>query len=245
MNTLFYIIFFTLLISLFVWFAVLFLYFSKKIFTKKLSFLVSLSAGALMGGAFLHLLPEASEMIESEISFSAALIAFILFFFMEKIFHWRHCHEKECPVHSFGYINLIGDALHNFIDGLVIAGAFVVDLKLGLATTLAVAFHEIPQEIGDFGVLLYAGFEKKKALILNYLVALFVVFGGVIGYLVSSSLNGVIPYLLSFAAGGFIYIGASDLMPEIRKETNLYRSIISFVVFVAGVGLMFLLRLLG
>jgi zinc and cadmium transporter len=235
----------SLAISLCVWVAVLFLYFKKETLHKITLFLVSLSAGALMGGAFLHLLPEAAQEIETSKLYLIVLAAFIFFFFMEKLLFWRHCHKENCPIHTFGYMNLVGDSLHNFIDGLVIAGAFLVDIKLGIATTIAIAIHEIPQEIGDFGVLIHAGFNKKKALVVNYLVALTVVLGGVVGYFISFSLNNIIPYLLPFAAGGFIYIAASDLMPELRKETNLKRSISSFAVFILGIALMLLVKLIN
>jgi len=198
-----------------------------------------------MGGAFLHLLPEASREIENDRLYLMVLAAFIFFFFMEKLLYWRHCHKENCPVHTFGYMNLAGDALHNFIDGLVIASAFLIDFKLGIATTLAIALHEIPQEIGDFGVLIYAGFKKKKALAINYLVALTVVFGGIAGYFLSFTLHSLIPYLLPFAAGGFIYIAASDLMPEIRKETNLKKSVNSFIIFILGILLMFAVKLIN
>jgi len=245
MSTLIFIILSCLVISLSVWVAILFLYFKKETLHKITLFLVSLSAGALMGGAFLHLLPEAAQEIETGKLYLIVLAAFIFFFFMEKLLFWRHCHKDNCEVHTFGYISLVGDSLHNFIDGLVIAGAFLVDVKLGIATTLAIAIHEIPQEIGDFGVLIHAGFNKKRALIINYLVALMVVLGGVVGYFISFYLNNIIPYLLPFAAGGFIYIAASDLMPEIRKETNLKRSISSFGVFILGIILMFAVKLIN
>jgi len=235
----------SLAISLCVWVAVLFLYFKKETLHKITLFLVSLSAGALMGGAFLHLLPEAAQEIETSKLYLIVLAAFIFFFFMEKLLFWRHCHKENCPIHTFGYMNLVGDSLHNFIDGLVIAGAFLVDIKLGIATTIAIAIHEIPQEIGDFGVLIHAGFNKKRALVVNYLVALTVVLGGVVGYFISFSLNNIVPYLLPFAAGGFIYIAASDLMPELRKETNLKRSISSFAVFILGIALMLLVKLIN
>lgn len=244
MNILLSIILASFAISLCVFVAVFFLYFKKTTLAKITLFLVSLSAGALMGGAFLHLLPEAALNMEMEKLCLVVLIAFIFFFFMEKLLHWRHCHKENCPVHTFGYMNLFGDALHNFIDGLVIASTFLIDFNLGIITTLAVALHEIPQEIGDFGVLIHAGFNKKKALILNYLVALTVVLGGVVGYYVGSYLSTMIPYLLPFAAGGFIYIAASDLMPEIRKETNLKKSLGSFVIFIIGIILMFSIKLM-
>jgi len=245
MSNLIFIIISCLAISLCVWLAILFLYLKKETLNKITIFLVSLSTGALMGGAFLHLLPEASQEIEINKLYLIVLIAFIFFFFMEKLLFWRHCHKKNCPVHTFGYMNLFGDALHNFIDGLVIASTFLTNFKLGVATTLAIALHEIPQEIGDFGVLIHAGFKKKKALIINYIVALTVVLGGVVGYFISFSLQNAIPYLLPFAAGGFIYIAASDLMPEIRKETNLKKSINSFIIFILGIVLMFTVKLIN
>lgn len=235
----------TFFITLCVWSAVIFLFFKRETLSKITMLLVSLSAGALIGGAFLHLLPEASEKMEPERLFFVVLAAFVVFFLIEKIFHWRHCHKDNCEIHTFGYMNLVGDFLHNFIDGLVIASVFLVDFKLGVITTLAIALHEIPQEIGDFGVLIHAGFNKVKALILNYLVAAAVILGGVVGYFGALYINGAITYLLPIAAGGFIYIAASDLMPEIRKEKNIKKSIISFGVFLIGIIIMFAVKFLG
>ena len=215
----------------------------QKVLTKYLLFLISLSAGALMGGAFLHLLPEASEKLNSQQMFSIVLGSFIVFFLIEKILHWRHCHNGHCDVHTFGYMSLFGDAFHNFIDGIMIAATFLIDIRLGMITSLAIALHEIPQEIGDFGVLLYSGFSRKKALISNFLVALTSVFGGIFGYFLSFQIEFLTSYLLPFAAGGFIYISASDLMPEIRKETNLKKSFLSFGIFLLGILLMYLMKL--
>jgi zinc and cadmium transporter len=245
MITLLTIILATFLITLCVWIAVFFIFFEKQFLDKIVIFLVSLSAGSLMGGAFLHLLPEASEMLSINSLYGTFLISFVAFFLIEKIFHWRHCHKDDCPVHTFGYMNLFGDSVHNFIDGLVIASTFIVDYKLGIATTLAVAIHEIPQEIGDYGVLIYAGFKSKTALFLNYAVALTVVLGGVVGYFFLSHIEGVLPYLLPIAAGGFVYIAASDLMPEIRKETNIKKSVTAFAIFVLGILLMYLVKLIN
>ncbi len=242
---LFYYIFLaTFSISLCVFVAVAFLYFNDKWLSKILLSLVSLSAGALMGGAFIHLLPESFSKVGYENSGLIVLVAFLFFLVMEKFLHWRHCHKESCGVHSFGKINLLGDSLHNFIDGLVIAAAFITDINIGIATTLAIALHEIPQEIGDFGVLLYAGYEKKRALILNYVVALTVVMGGIFGYLFNFLITGVMPYLLPFAAGGFIYIGASDLIPEIRKEESIRKSIFNILIFVIGILLMLFIKLI-
>ncbi|MFA6189933.1 MAG: ZIP family metal transporter [Candidatus Staskawiczbacteria bacterium] len=232
------------LISLCVWIAVMFLFFKHETLSKITMFLVSLSAGALIGGAFLHLLPESAERLEPEKLFFIVLLAFVIFFLIEKMFHWRHCHKENCEIHSFGYMNLVGDSLHNFIDGLVIASAFLVDFKLGVVTALAIALHEIPQEIGDFGVLIHAGFNKTRALVLNYMVASTVILGGIVGYFASFYMDGAIVYLLPIAAGGFIYIAASDLMPEIKKESNFKKSVISFSVFLLGIILMFVVKFL-
>ena len=239
MTTLFSIILSCFIISLCVWVAVLLLFFKKETLDKITLLLVSLSAGALIGGAFLHLLPETSEILDINLVFQIVIISFIFFFLLEKLLFWRHCHKGECPIHTFGYLNLVGDSIHNFIDGVVIASTFLIDIKLGFVTTFIIALHEIPQEIGDFGVLIYAGFNKIKALTLNYLVALTVVLGGIAGYYASYAAGGIVPYLLPFAAGGFIYIAASDLMPEIRKETNLKKSLLSFLIFIIGITIMY------
>jgi len=244
MNTLFGIILATFLISLGALVGVFTLAMNEKKLEKILLFLVSLSAGALMGGAFLHLLPEAAEKLEGGNIFGIVLLSFIFFFFVEKLLHWRHCHKGHCGVHTFGYMNLLGDVVHNFIDGLIISAAFITDIQLGIVTSLAIALHEIPQEIGDFGVLLYSGFKKGKALVANFLVALSVIVGGIVGYYLSFQVEGIMSYLLPFAAGGFIYISASDLMPEIRKENNLKKSMASFGVFLIGILIMYLVKFL-
>lgn len=243
MDTIFYILIATLLISGGSLIGIITLAVQEEKLNKILLLLVSLSAGALMGGAFIHLLPEASETLEGIQVYGLALLSFITFFFIEKLFHWRHCHKGKCDVHTFGYMNLIGDSIHNFIDGLILAATFMTDIRLGFITTLAIALHEIPQEIGDFGVLLYAGFNKKKALIANFLVAMTVVVGGVAGYYLTF-LHNFMTYLLPFAAGGFIYIASSDLMPEIRKEENFKKSIVSFGIFLTGVLIMYLVTFL-
>jgi zinc and cadmium transporter len=241
-----YILISTGLISLAALIGIFTLAMREQLLGKILLFLVSLSAGALMGGAFIHLLPEAVEGLEPNTAFMIVLGSFIVFFLIEKVLRWRHCHkaEGECDVHTFGYINLMGDSVHNFIDGLIIAGAFLVDTSLGIVVAIAVALHEIPQEIGDFGVLLYSGFSKYKALLANFLVALTVVLGGIVGYYLSFWAEGVVPYLIPVAAGGFIYIAASDLLPEIRKEHSFKRSAASLAVFLLGIALMYSLTLI-
>lgn len=220
------------------------LFFKEKILNKILLFLVGLSAGTMMGGAFLHLLPEAIDEFGAEggvLPYLLALCGFIIFFIVEKFLHWRHCHKKNCEVHSFGYMNIVGDGIHNFIDGLILAATFLADEKLGLIALLMIILHEAPQEMSDFGVLLFSGFKKVKALLFNYISAAMVIAGGMFGYFFGAA-DGFVKYLLSFAAGGFIYIAASDLLPEIKKETKPSRFLPSFIMFVIGILLMFFLK---
>lgn len=204
--------------------------------------LVGFSAGALMGGAFLHLVPEALERAGSTTVFSYVILGFILFFLLERLLYWRHCHDGQCDVHVFTYLNLIGDGVHNFVDGLAIAASFVADIQLGIVATLAVISHEIPQELGDFGVLVYGGFSKTKALLYNLLSALTAILGALIGYFVSSYVENFTVLLVPLAAGGFIYISGSDLIPEIHKELEIRKSILSFGFFLAGVLFMWIMR---
>lgn len=243
MTTFLWILVSTFFISLFALVGIFTLALKEKLLERILLFLVSLSTGVLMGGAFLHLLPEAVEKFENGNIFIWVLLSFVIFFLIEKLLHWRHCHKGHCDVHTFGTINLLGDSIHNFIDGLIIAAAFSTNTSLGLITVLAVALHEIPQEIGDFGVLIYAGIKKQRALILNFLVATTVILGGILGFYLAKIFEPSIKFLLPFAAGGFIYISASDLLPEIRKETSLAKSLISFGIFLAGIILMYLFTL--
>jgi zinc and cadmium transporter len=209
--------------------------------------LVALSSGALLGGAFLHLMPEGVELLSAKLFFSLSLAAILFYLLIEKLLHWRHCHKGGgCDTHhSMGYMNLIGDSVHNFIDGLVIAGAFVVDIRLGLVTAVAMALHEIPQEIGDYGVLVYSGFTKKRALFLNFLTALMIVAGGIFGWFLSLYSIGIEKYLLPIAAGGFIYIAASDLLPELRKNLNIKSFFVDFLFMLGGVCIILLVSLFG
>lgn len=225
----------TLIISLLSLVGVFTLAIKEGLLKRILLSLVGFSAGALTGGAFLHLLPESLEQLKSSETLLYALIGFSLFFLMERLFHWRHCHEGKCDIHAFTYLNLFGDGLHNFIDGLVIAASFIVSVPLGIATSIAVASHEIPQEIGDFGVLIYGGFSKQKALLFNLLSALTAVLGGVIGYYLSSVISGLSVSLLPITAGGFIYIAASDLIPELHKEKDNHKANLAFVLFMLGI----------
>lgn len=215
-----------------------------------LLYLVSFSAGALLGDAFIHLIPEAAEEgFGLYLSFSI-LFGISLSFVLEKVIHWRHCHAPvgDGHPHPFAYMNLFGDFIHNFIDGLVIAASYLASIPVGIATTLAVIFHEIPQEMGDFGVLVHGGFTKRKAIFYNLLTAFSAVIGAVIAILASSVIEGAGVFLLGLAAGGFIYIAASDLIPEIHRSSTCdaftSRSLIQLFFLLLGIAVMYLLLFL-
>jgi len=246
--TLIYILLATFLISAISFIGALALFLKKERLDKILLVLVSLSAGALIGGAFLHLLPEAIMEVgldEGNILkvFLYTLLGFSVFFILEQFIHWHHHHDTCCDkVSPFSYLVLISDGVHNLIDGFIIAASFVVSVPVGIATTLAVTFHEIPQEIGDFGVLVYGGMKRGRALMFNFLSALVAVLGGVIGFFLSTKIGDAVIYLLPFAAGNFIYIASSDLITEIKNKENLKKSLVYFLVFILGILLMFLLK---
>ncbi|MEK7479296.1 MAG: ZIP family metal transporter [Patescibacteria group bacterium] len=206
-------------------------------------FLVSFAAGTLLGVAFLDLLPEALEEIgEGRGVFVAALLGILILFMFEKIVHWHHCHDDKCEEKTISASILFGDAIHNFVDGVAIAGAFLLSIPAGIATTIAVFFHEVPQEIGDFGVLLHLGYKKSNVLVLNVLTACTTFIGAIAGYLFLSRVEHWIGYILAFASGVFIYIATSDLIPEVRRREegrHLWHMIIMFVgvvlIFVVGI----------
>lgn len=215
----------------------------KKNINTILFLMVSFSAGSLLGGAFFHLLPEALENSDSLYVFKIAIVGFVLFFLVERILRWHHCHEMNCETHKIiGYQNLVGDSVHNFIDGLVLVSAFYADFHLGIAVTFSVMLHEIPQEIGDFGVLVYSGFSKMKALGYNLFAASFSIFGVVLGYFLIEKVSSIVEMLLPFAAGGFLYIAASDLVPELHKEKKISKSLTASLFFVLALLLMLFLK---
>jgi len=201
--------------------------------------LVAFSAGALIAGSFFHIMPEAlEEGVEPMPLFMLVILGFAVFFIFEKFLFWHHCHKEECDVHPYTYLILFGDAIHNFIDGLIIAAAFLVDTGFGIVTTFMIISHELPQEIGDFGVLVHGGMKVKKALLYNFLSQLTAVVGGIAGFFIGSAVEAFVPFILPFAAGGFLYIGASDLVPQLHGEKSLKKSLFSFVLFAVGVLLM-------
>ncbi len=213
---------------------------------KILLYMVSFSAGALFGDVFIHLLPEAVGEAGFGLDISFYIMSGIGFsFIIEKFVHWRHCHiptSKE-HIHPFAMMNLFGDGIHNFIDGLIIGASYLASIPVGIATTLAVVLHEIPQEIGDFGVLLHGGFSKRKALFFNFITALTAIFGAVVSLLLSSYAKNMTIFLIPFAAGTFIYIAGSDLIPELHKEAEIKKSLLQFIAIAFGILIMLLLLL--
>lgn len=213
----------------------------KELLDRILLLLIGFAAGGLIGGAFLHLLPEALEHGQENI-FLYAIIGFTVFFIFERYFYWRHCHDGVCDIHSFAYLNLLGDGLHNFTDGIIIAVSFNVGIRFGIITTLAIIFHEIPQEIGDFGILVYGGFSRLRALFYNFLCSVTAILGGLLGYLLSEKVINLSVYLIPFTAGGFIYIAASDLIPELHRQKDARKANLSLITFLLGLLFMFLVK---
>jgi len=214
--------------------------------------LVSFAAGALIGGAFIHLLPEAIE--EGGPVFPMLIMGIIIFFILEIYLYWYHCHGghihshkhgHQCKIRPMGYLNLIGDGVHNLIDGMIITTAFLVNTPLGVVTTLAVIFHEIPQEMGDFGVLVYSGFSKYKALFFNFLSACTAILGVFLTYLFASMVDNITMYLVPFAAGGFIYIAMTDLMGELKEEPDFQKATWQILIFLTGIFFMWLTKVIA
>lgn len=204
--------------------------------------LVALSAGSLLGGAFFHMIPASlNDMDDVHIVFVWLLLGFTSFMVLEQILHWHHCHQafNDCK-QPLSYLILIGDGLHNFIGGIAIAGIFLMDIRLGQTAWLAAVAHEIPQELGDYGVLIHGGWSRKKALLFNMLSALSYLLGGILVYLVSFKIN--IDFLIPFAAGNFIYIGATDLIPEVNKQNHSRGNIMNTGIFILGLCMMWIIK---
>ena len=205
--------------------------------------LVALSAGSLIGGAFFHMIPAGLEAIGNITSVGLLVVlGFASFLLLEQLLHWHHCHRAMADCRQpLTYLILVGDGLHNFLGGLAIAGTFLIDIRLGIVSWLAAAAHEIPQELGDFGVLIHGGWSKPQALLLNVLSALTFLAGSLIAYVASFAVD--VSWLVPIAAGNFIYIAASDLVPEIRSHQDLKMNFLHLSVFIAGVATMYLAHL--
>jgi zinc and cadmium transporter len=233
----------------------------EKTLDRIVFFLLSLGAGAILGAAFFDLLPESFELLEGSdflglgLSNSAMVyvaIGFMIFLFLERLIYWYHGHghqhdrakleEEKAPLKTYVYMNLIGDGLHNFIDGVIIFAAFSISGGFGLIATIGVFFHELPQEIGDFGVLIFGGLSRKKALLANFATALMAVVGIVFAYFFISAWANTEGILVAFAAGGFIYLGAAELLPEIQREMVGKKSVVATALIAVG---LFMILALG
>jgi zinc and cadmium transporter len=203
---------------------------------KTILLLVSFAAGALIGDAFLHLLPEI-WLPDSSIFVAFAVLGGVVTSFIIEKYIWHHCHDHPHPV---AYLNIFGDVVHNFVDGIVIAAAYLIDAPTGLATTVAVLMHEIPQELGDFAILVHAGMEKRKAIMYNFFTSLSAIAGAAVALILGTT-PGIQIVLVGFAAGAFIYVSLADLVPELHKETSAVNSTLQFLMFIAGIAFMALL----
>lgn len=234
-----------LIISLVSFVGVFTLSIREQVLKKYVFILVSLALGALLGDAFIHLIPEAFEGMENDLFVSLAVIAGILIFLLfEKFLHWHHHAAGENHVeviHPSGKMILLSDGVHNFLDGLIIGVSFIAGPEIGIATTLAVILHEIPQEIGDFGVLINAGYSKMKALFFNFLSALTAVMGVIVAFILGSASELLAIWLLPIAAGGFIYIAMADLVPEIHKHKSFAQGLLQFIAILVGICSMIML----
>lgn len=225
----------------------------EEFLRKILLFLVSISAGALFGDAFLHLIPDAilrGGGDDAVLVSSLILFGVFSFFILEKFLHWHHHHADEgevddSSIHPVGYMTIIADIAHNFIDGVAIAASFAVSVPVGVATTFAVFLHEIPHEVGNVALLIHSGFEKRRAVILNLVSAVFAILGTLVTIVLSIKFSNIVGYLIPFTAGTFIYIAGSDLLPELHKSTEVKKTIYQFLGIMIGIFSMYLLLIVG
>ena len=213
---------------------------------KVIPLLISLAVGGLFGDALVYLLPKAFEdSTATAVTSLYVLLGILIFFVLERFLHWHHEHHSQTvnPVHPVAYINLVSDGVHNFLDGLIIGASYLVSVPIGVATTVAVALHEIPQEQGDFGILVHAGFTPRRALLMNFLSGILSIAGVVISLLLGPNVGNYTSFMVPLTAGGFIYIAGSDLIPELHLERELPGSLAQFAMMIVGVGLMYLLLL--
>lgn len=237
----------TLIVSLASLAGVFSLSIKEEFIRKYISLFVSLAAGALLGDAFIHLIPESFEKLVNGTNIGLLVIAGVLLFFvLEKFLHWHHHSDdtEERHAHPVGKLILFSDGVHNFIDGVVIGVSFFVSIPVGIATTLAVILHELPQEVGDFAVLLHAGYTRRRALWLNFLSALIAVLGTLAAFMLGGTGESFATWILPLAAGGFIYIASADLIPELHKTKVIKYSILQLMSLVLGVVLMLSLTFL-
>lgn len=237
----------TALVSLFSLSGILALSMSEKTLHKVLFFLLAFSAGSILGASLFDLLPEAVELVPTPEVFNIIALGFIAFFFLERFIYWYHGHghsediedKHGEPPEGFAYLNLLGDGIHNFIDGMVIAASFSAGTEIGIASTMAVIFHELPQEMGDYGILIYSGMNRTKALLYNFIAASTVILGGLFASVFLETVESLEGYLVAFSAGAFIYLAASELIPELQKERDFKRSLLQFAIFLLGMAIIY------
>jgi zinc and cadmium transporter len=234
-----------------------------RVLNKILFIFVSVSVGALLGDALIHLIPKLFEETKNTTSASLFILLGIVFFFiLEKFLRWKHTHDveddchdsvhlqvKEMPktkdnIEHIGYLLIVSDSVHNLIDGIIIGASYLISIEIGIATTIAIILHEIPQEISEFGVLIQSGFSKIKAVYVNFLSATTAIIGTLLALFIGPRIDNFIPIFIGFAAGSFIYIAGSDLIPEIHKTSDIKRSLIQLISILIGIGIMFLLLLI-
>ncbi|MGB7293409.1 MAG: ZIP family metal transporter [Thermodesulfobacteriota bacterium] len=215
----------------------LFLLIPEKTRQLLMTCLISYATGTLLGAAFLGLIPQALNRISASSGLPLVLGGIILFFILEKVVIWRHCHDKNCDTHgTAGALILIGDAFHNFVDGAIIAATFVASIPLGIATSLAVISHEIPQELGDFAILLESGYKKGRAFLYNIISSLSTFFGAVVAYLFLMEVHMVIGYVMAISASSFIYIAIADLIPSLHRYATIKHSMLQLALILGGIG---------
>ena len=213
------------------------LFLIANVLKKILFYMVAFSAGALLGAAFFDLLPETIESGYKQSLPVFILIGILSFFVIEKFLHWHHHHTEKKDVHTFTYLNILGDSVHNFTDGVIIAIAFLNSASIGIATTIAIVAHEIPHELGNFAILIYGGFSRFKATFYNFLSALTAFAGALCAYFYSTRIQNINFYISSLAVGGLIYIATTDLIPEIHKERELKKSFLQLILMIFGIAL--------
>jgi zinc and cadmium transporter len=213
---------------------------SKKALNKVILILVAFAAGALLGGAIFHLIPESIIKLTLPITIILTIAGFCIFFLVEKLLHWHYCRDDgNCHDHEHPYVYLLltGSAIHNFIDGLLIAGSFIISIPIGITTSILIIVHEIPHEIGNFGVLVHGGMKRGKAILADFLIQLTAILGGLAGYYFLN-LNQYVAVLLPLAAGGFLYLVFFDLIPEVMEEKNKVKMIINIIAIILGLALL-------
>jgi len=238
----------TILVSLSSFIGIFTISLNEKTLHKVLTILVAYSAGTILGAALFDLLPEAVELVDETLVYPIIAFGFVFFLLLERTLYWYHGHghghelEEEGITKDFAYLNLLGDFVHNFIDGMIIAASFTNSVTIGVSAAIAVMFHELPQEMGDYGILVYAGMERRRALILNFLAAVSVVVGGVFGSFFIGAVDNLEGYMVAFSAGAFIFLSASELIPEMHEKNDRGRALIQLLVLILG---MFTIYMLG